>query len=72
LPGFFIDAAPEFERWLDDERNRFRRAACQAAWELAESAEQCGQLSLPRPDGRVVYAARATWPSRRSYSCGLT
>jgi len=40
LPGFFVDDAPGFERWLDKERQRFRRRARDAAWRLAELAEE--------------------------------
>ena len=38
LPGFFVDDAPEAERWLEDERARRRRAAAEAAWTLADAA----------------------------------
>jgi len=54
LPGFFIDAGPEFEHWLDEERRRLRRYASQAAWGLATAAER---------DGRFV---EATGYGRRS------
>ena len=37
LDGFFISDAPEFERWLEAERERFRRRASEAAWALAET-----------------------------------
>jgi DNA-binding SARP family transcriptional activator len=37
LDGFFISGAPEFERWLDGERERLRRRASEAAWALAET-----------------------------------
>jgi serine/threonine-protein kinase len=37
LDGFFISGAPEFERWLDGERDRLRRRASEAAWALAET-----------------------------------
>lgn len=45
LPGFFVDDAPGFERWLDEERPRFRRRARDAAWRLADDAEQRGNLA---------------------------
>lgn len=36
LAGFFVADAPEFERWVDEERSRRRRLAAEAAWSLAE------------------------------------
>jgi len=38
LPGFHLKGCPEFERWLDRERERLRRRASRAAWFLAERA----------------------------------
>lgn len=35
LDGFFISDAPEFERWLDGERERLRHRAAEGAWALA-------------------------------------
>ncbi|HEY9426249.1 MAG TPA: BTAD domain-containing putative transcriptional regulator, partial [Gemmatimonadaceae bacterium] len=46
LPGFFVDDAPGFERWLDEERPRLRRKARDAAWRLAEDAEREGELAI--------------------------
>ncbi|HET6577730.1 MAG TPA: BTAD domain-containing putative transcriptional regulator [Gemmatimonadales bacterium] len=40
LPGFFIPDAPEFERWLDEERLRLRSRAADAAWALAGRLER--------------------------------
>jgi len=37
LDGFFISDAPEFERWLDGERERLRQRASDGAWALAEA-----------------------------------
>src|SRR5881396_1882697 len=37
LDGFFISGAPEFEHWLDGERERLRRRASDGAWALAEA-----------------------------------
>ncbi len=37
LDGFFVTGAPEFERWLDGERERLRQRASEAAWALAET-----------------------------------
>ena len=44
LPGFFLEEAPEIERWLDEERTRRRNAAVDAAWAAAKSEEQSGHL----------------------------
>ncbi len=43
LAGFHADdIAPEFEQWLDRERQRLRARAARAAWALAEAAEGGG------------------------------
>jgi DNA-binding SARP family transcriptional activator/Tol biopolymer transport system component len=39
LPGFYIDEAPSFERWLSAERTRFRSMAASAAGLAAKSEE---------------------------------
>lgn len=44
MPGFFIEDAPEAERWLEEERGRRRRAAVEAAWGLARREEELGRL----------------------------
>lgn len=36
LDGFFVSNAPEFEHWLDQERDRLRYRASEGAWALAE------------------------------------
>jgi serine/threonine-protein kinase len=36
LPGFFLNDAVEFERWLETERLRLRRLAAGCCWNLAE------------------------------------
>jgi DNA-binding SARP family transcriptional activator len=46
LEGFFVSGAPEFERWLEDERARLRRRASEAAWALAESCRTAGDRAL--------------------------
>lgn len=38
LPGFFLSDTPEFERWLDEERERCRRQAVAGAWTLVAAA----------------------------------
>jgi DNA-binding SARP family transcriptional activator len=45
LPGFFVDGAAGFERWLEDERARLRILAVNAAWRLMTEAEAAGDLS---------------------------
>ncbi len=44
LPGFFVEDAPEIERWLDEERSRRRSHAVEAAWSLAHAEERAGHL----------------------------
>ncbi|HEX2080528.1 MAG TPA: BTAD domain-containing putative transcriptional regulator, partial [Longimicrobium sp.] len=53
LPGFYVEDAPEAERWLDEERARRRRAAVDAAWKLAE-----------REEARGEWRAAALWAER--------
>jgi serine/threonine-protein kinase len=55
LPGFFVDDAPGFERWLDEERPRLRRRARDAAWRLAVDAERRGD-----PTDAARWARRST------------
>jgi serine/threonine-protein kinase len=52
-PGFFVDEAADFERWLEAERARLRGLAARAAWTLAQDAV---------PEGRSADAAR--WARR--------
>jgi DNA-binding SARP family transcriptional activator/TolB-like protein len=55
LPGFFLDdAPPEFERWLEDQRNELGRAAAAAAWSLAGREEAAGNAP-----GAGAWARRA-------------
>lgn len=43
LEGLFVaDAAPEFERWIDEERARLRRLAAGSAWAAATAAWRHG------------------------------
>jgi serine/threonine-protein kinase len=42
LEGFLLSEAPEFERWLDLERERLRGRAAEAAWTLVEREEAGG------------------------------
>jgi DNA-binding SARP family transcriptional activator len=43
LPGFYVDGAGGFERWLEDERARLRDRALAALWRLAADAEAAGE-----------------------------
>ncbi|HVD60700.1 MAG TPA: BTAD domain-containing putative transcriptional regulator, partial [Gemmatimonadaceae bacterium] len=42
--GFFVEEAPEFERWLSDERTRIRDAVANAAWALAHKSKESGRI----------------------------
>jgi serine/threonine-protein kinase len=44
LMGLHIPKAPEFDRWLDDERVRLREREAGAAWALAHDHIQTGRL----------------------------
>ena len=46
LDGFFISGAPELERWIEDERTRLRRRACETGWTLADSCRAAGDHAL--------------------------
>jgi DNA-binding SARP family transcriptional activator/tetratricopeptide (TPR) repeat protein/TolB-like protein len=54
LAGFHISAAPDFERWLDEERSRVRRRAAEAGWALAAARERDGDAA-----GAAAAARRA-------------
>jgi TolB-like protein/DNA-binding SARP family transcriptional activator len=54
LPGFFVEDAPEIERWLDEERTRRRAHAVDAAWVLAQQDERAGHMRAA-----VVWARKA-------------
>ena len=43
LDGFFINGAPEFERWVDAQRARLKQCACQALEALAAAAAARGE-----------------------------
>jgi DNA-binding SARP family transcriptional activator/TolB-like protein len=45
LPGFLIDDAPDFDRWVEDERGRLRNQAVSACLRLSEESERDGDLS---------------------------
>ncbi len=54
LAGFHISGAPDFERWLDQERSRLRQRAGEAGWALAAEREREGDAA-----GAVEAARRA-------------
>ncbi|MEX2153112.1 MAG: BTAD domain-containing putative transcriptional regulator [Gemmatimonadaceae bacterium] len=43
LAGFFVAEAPDFERWLEQERGRLRVRASDAAWSLAQERAARGE-----------------------------
>ena len=45
LAGFHISAAPDFERWLDEERSRVRQRVVEASWALAAVRERDGDAA---------------------------
>lgn len=45
LTGFFVEDAPEFDRWLHSQRNRLRSVAARAAYEAAEQLERNGDYA---------------------------
>lgn len=46
LPGLFIEAAPEFDQWLDSARQGLRTRALRVAGELADEALRRGDFPL--------------------------
>ena len=54
LPGFFIDEAPEFERWLASARTRLRSSAGHAAYAMSDRLEASGNFGAA-----VSWARRA-------------
>lgn len=53
-PGFHVSGAPEFERWLEDQRTALRRAVTDAAWRWVGELEKSG-------DAGLVAAAQRAW-----------
>ena len=60
LAGFHISAAPDFERWLDEERSRLRRRAVEAGWALAAARERDGDAAGAADAGRHAAALSPT------------
>jgi DNA-binding SARP family transcriptional activator/TolB-like protein/Tfp pilus assembly protein PilF len=44
LDGFFLSDVPEFERWLERERDRLRERAAVGGWALAEASAAAGDV----------------------------
>ena len=55
LPGFYVSGAPDFDRWLEGERQRLRARASTSAWTYA--VERAGQ---GHAEEAVRWARRAT------------
>ena len=55
LDAFYIPDAPDFERWLEQERHRLRARASDAAWRLADQLAERGDL--PKAAARARWAA---------------
>jgi serine/threonine-protein kinase len=54
LDGLYVGSVPEFERWVDGERERVRRRAVDAAGRAADAEDRAGQQA-----GAVSWATRA-------------
>jgi serine/threonine-protein kinase len=54
LPGLFVSDAPEFERWLEEERGALAKQAAIAAWTVAERSGAAGD-----PAAAAGWARRA-------------
>src|SRR5881398_2567245 len=80
--GFHLSEVPEFERWLDEERERVRRRACggaqllidrdQAARNLVGAARWAQRLTelSPFDESAVQRLVRVAGPRGRSGGCG--
>jgi len=60
LAGFHISAAPEFERWLDQERARVKQLAVDAAWMLAAERGRSGDAAGAAEAGQRAVALDPT------------
>jgi DNA-binding SARP family transcriptional activator len=63
MPGFHLSGCAEFERWLDIQREHFRREAGATAWALAKRLESDDELSMA---GQVARrAVHYSWDDER-------
>ena len=46
MPGFHVSGAPEFDRWLEEQRSDLVRAVRRAAWDRARELEGAGTAEL--------------------------
>jgi serine/threonine-protein kinase len=60
LAGFHISDAPEFERWLDEQRSRLKRRAEEAGWSLAAARERDGDAAGAVDAARCAAALAST------------
>src|SRR5688572_583312 len=60
LPGFFVQDAPDAERWIEAERTRRRRVAVETAWRLSEEQEKRGDLPAAARSARRAAALEPT------------
>jgi DNA-binding SARP family transcriptional activator len=61
-PGFHVSGAPEFERWLDEQRAGFRRAVADAGWHRVDEMEKNGEPGI----GEVARRAWAIDPTNEA------
>jgi predicted ATPase/DNA-binding SARP family transcriptional activator len=60
LPGFYLADAPDWERWLDTERERLHRQAVRAMRDAAEGHEAGGESEAAAEAWRRLAAAEPT------------
>lgn len=60
LPGYFVQDAPDAERWIESERTRRRRVAVETAWRLSEDQEKRGDLPAAARSARRAAALEPT------------
>lgn len=66
LPGFMIDDAPDFDRWLEEERARYRTQAVSACLSLSQEAERSGDMQAALAHARrAVSLEPYSEPSRQ-------
>lgn len=56
LPGFSVEGAPSFDRWLEDTRASLRSRATRAAWSLAGHQERSGNVIGAADSARRAWA----------------